>query len=106
MEQWKVISFNERYEVSNYGRIRNRKTKRVLKPVKSKSHKQMQIYLFVGWYTHHQFTISQIVYNHWGLKEGEKPTYFWSNDCKVKNNRIGHYDGNIENNNVNNLYRY
>lgn len=32
MENWKVISFNENYEVSDNGRIRNAKTKRILPP--------------------------------------------------------------------------
>lgn len=105
-EKWKTIVFAPKYEVSNMGNIRNAKTKRVLKPVKSKSHKQMQIYLYVGWYAHCQFTISQIVFNHWCVKNGEKWTYYSMNGYKVKNNRIGHKDGDNMNNRADNLFRY
>lgn len=37
-EIWKVSQTNERYEVSNFGQIRNAKTKRVLKPNKQPNH--------------------------------------------------------------------
>jgi hypothetical protein len=30
MEQWKIINDNEYYEISNYGNVRNSKTKRML----------------------------------------------------------------------------
>lgn len=32
MEKWKQITFAPKYEVSNMGRIRNIRTKKVLKP--------------------------------------------------------------------------
>lgn len=109
MEKWKPITFAPIYEVSNMGRIRNRKSGYVLKPISRNktSHKQLQICLQGGFFwgkeTH---TISQIVYNHWCLKEGEKPTYYVYNGYKVKNNRIGHHDGDVTNNRMENLYRY
>jgi len=89
------------------GRIRNIRTKKVLKPRAPRlCHGQLTIFLYRSIWFHEQYTISQIVYNHWCLKEGEKPTYFWVNGFKVKNNRIGHYDGDVTNNRMENLYRY
>ena len=107
MEKWKQITFAPKYEVSNYGNIRNAKTKKVLKPRAPRlCHGQLTIFLYRSIWFHEQYTISQIVYNHWCLKEGEKPTYYNNNGFKVKNNRIGHYDGDITNNRMENLYRY
>lgn len=106
MENWKVITFAPKYEVSNMGRIRNRKTQKVLKPYYGGSHKQAQIFLCCGIFGREQHTISQIVYNHFCLKEGEKPSYYGHNGYKVKNNRIGHYNGNERDNRAGNLYRY
>ena len=107
MEQWKQITFAPKYEVSNYGNIRNAKTKKVLKPRKPRlCHSQLTIFLYRSVWFHEQYTISQIVYNHWCLKEGEKPTYYNNNGFKVKNNRIGHKDGDVYNNKADNLYRY
>ena len=106
MERWKVISFNNKYEVSNYGNIRNRKTKKVLKPIKTPSHRQLQIFLYGTIWGHTQYTISQIVFNHWDARAQENPTYYGCNGYKVKNNRIGHRDGDVTNNRIENLYRY
>ena len=108
MEKWKQITFAPKYEVSNMGRIRNRESGYVLKPISPNktSHKQLQICLRCGIWGKEQHTISQIVYNHWCLKDGENPTYYEHNEYKVKNNRIGHYDGNVANNKMKNLYRY
>lgn len=107
MEEWKVIEFATNYEVSNHGRIRNRRTKYVLKPITKSSHKQPQIFLqSSSIWGKAQHTISQIVYNHWCRRDGERPSYYESNGYMVKGNRIGHRDGNIMNNHPNNLYRY
>ena len=108
-ETWKQIIFAQKYEVSNFGRIRNIKTQKVLKPtdrVHSKTKNQLTIGLFSGLYRKEQYTISQIVYNHFCLAPWEEPTYYWANGFKVKNNRIGHYDGNPYNNAAFNLFRY
>lgn len=107
MEKWKQITFAPKYEVSNMGRIRNIRTKKVLKPRAPRlCHGQLTIFLCCGIWGKEQHTISQIVYNHWCLREGEKPTYYGYNGYKVKNNRIGHYDGDETNNRMENLYRY
>ena len=110
MEEWKMISFAPKYEVSNEGRIRNATTKRILTPTKiRKNHNQQTIFLFVRrdyFFQREQHTISQIVYNHWCRQEGERETYYFKNDYKVSGNRIGHRDGNVYNNKADNLYRY
>lgn len=106
MEEWKVISFAPKYEVSNKGRIRNRNTKYVLKPYLGGSHKNPQIFLCCGLWGKEQHTIAQIVFNHWCLRDGERPTYYGNNGYKVKNNRIGYRDGNKTNLKPSNLYRY
>ena len=107
MEQWKEITFAPKYEVSNYGRIRNKTTKKVLKPrLPRLAHWQLTIFLRCGIWGKEQHTISQIVYNHWCRDNNENPTYYDSNGFKVKNNRIGHRDGDIMNNRADNLYRY
>jgi len=109
MEKWKPISFAPIYEVSNMGRIRNIRTKKVLKPRAPRwNHKQETVFLYRSKFFHEQYTISQIVYNHWCLKDGEPPTHNldYNTSFKVKGNRVGHYDGNISNNRMENLYRY
>ncbi len=110
MEKWKQITFAPTYEVSNYGNIRNAKTKRLLTPRAPRpTNNQLSVFLYreCSYYRFRdQRNISQIVYNHWCLKEGEKPTYYDINDYKVKGNRIGHYDGDVTNNRMENLYRY
>ena len=107
MEEWKEIIFAKKYEVSNYGRIRNKKTKKILKPRAPRpSHHQLTIFLCCGIWGKEQHTISQIVFNHWCVKDGDNWTYYGMNGYKVKNNRIGHYDGDIYNNRADNLYRY
>lgn len=108
-ETWKQITFAHNYEVSNFGRIRNIKTKKVLKPIDrihSKTKNQLTIGLFSGLYRKEQHTISQIVFNHFCLAPSEAQTYYNVNGFKVKNNRIGHYDGNVYNNAAYNLFRY
>jgi hypothetical protein len=108
-EEWKPITFAKRYEVSNLGRIRNKKTKRVLAYCggKNKNHNQYTVFLNCNsFWGREQHSVSQIVYNHWCLAEGEKPSYYEHNSFMVKGNRIGHKDGNKANNRANNLYRY
>lgn len=107
MEEWKVIKFAPNYEVSNEGRIRNKTTKKVLRPRQPRlNHRQLTIFLRCGRFGRAQHTISQIVYNHWCRQEGEEPSYYGYNRYMVKGNRIGHRDGNVYNNKADNLYRY
>jgi len=101
MEEWKVISFNENYEVSNKGRIRNRKNGYILSTKPTKSHKHPQVFLHDGrmMFDKMQFTVSHIVYDHF-VKDKE-----FANTCGNPYARIGHYDGNILNNEASNLFR-
>ena len=88
------------YEVSNLGRIRNRRTKRILTTNPTKSHKHPQVWLYSEyWGATEQFTLSHIVYNAFS---NDKVHYINGNVGE----RIGHKDGDITNNNINNLYRY
>ena len=32
VEEWRILSLNDNYQVSNLGRVMNKKTKRILKP--------------------------------------------------------------------------
>ena len=100
MENWKVISFNENYEVSDKGRIRNAKTKHILSTKPTKSHKHPQVFLHGSMiFPKMQFTVSHIVYDHFVGEEGfNSTTGNW-------NARIVHYDGNILNNEATNLFR-
>jgi len=62
-EIWKPI-YKGRYEASNLGNIRSRITKRVLKPIQTKSHKQLQVWLnnpTLGY--REQLTLSHLIYN-------------------------------------------
>lgn len=101
MEFWKTIRFNRNYEVSNMGRIRNAKTKHILSTKPTKSHKHPQVFLHgnCGWFDKVQYTVSHIVYDHFvGEEELNRTTGSF-------NARIGHYDGNILNNEATNLFR-
>ena len=99
MENWKVISFNENYEVSDKGRIRNRKTGHILSTKPTKSHKHPQVFLHGSMiFTKMQFTVSHIVYDHF-VKGDDEPTT--TGNWKA---RIGHFDGNILNNEASNLF--
>ena len=100
MEEWKVISFNENYEVSNKGRIRNRRNGHILSTKPTKSHKHPQVFLHGHMmFDKMQFTVSHIVYDHF-IKDEE-----FANTCDNSYARIGHYDGNILNNEASNLFR-
>jgi len=101
IEKWKVIDWRPLYEVSNIGRVRNIKTKRILKTSPTKSHKHPQVWLYsTYWQATEQFTLSHIVYN--AFNENDKVNFI---NCGV-GERIGHLDGDITNNKIENLYKY
>ena len=101
MEKWKVIDWRPLYEVSNIGRVRNIKTKRILKTSPTKSHKHPQVWLYsTYWQTTEQFTLSHIVYN--AFNENDKVNFINGGVGE----RIGHLDGDITNNKIENLYKY
>ena len=91
-EKWKTISQDERYEVSNFGRVRNKKSGRILACNPTKSHRHPQVFLAGNEWGRLQLTVSQLVWHEFNMKPykyGEK---------------IGHKDGNIFNNRLENLY--
>ena len=95
-EIWRTIDWRPLYEVSNLGRVRNRKTGRILTTNPTKSHKHPQVWLYSEyWGATEQFTLSHIVYN-----------AFSNNRTRSYTDRIGHKDGDIMNNRFDNLYLY
>lgn len=101
MEEWRVIEWRPLYEVSNLGRVRNRKSGKILTTNPTKSHKHPQVWLYSAYFaTTEQFTLSHIVYN--AFNPNDNVNFI----CGNKGERIGHRDGDIMNNKVENLYRY
>ena len=99
-EVWKTIDWRPLYEVSNLGRVRNRNTGRILTTNPTKSHKHPQVWLYSEyWNATEQFTLSHIVYNAFA---NDKVHFTYGG----KGQRIGHRDGNILNNKIENLYKY
>lgn len=87
-EIWLTIKQNENYEISNLGNVRNKKTKRILKPAISNKG-----YYLVGLSNKcksHTYTIHKLVMEHF-------------NRCAFDYEVINHIDGNKLNNNINNL---
>lgn len=98
-EIWKDIDWSTCYEVSNKGRVRNKFTKHILKSKPTPSHRHPQVCLSCGLWSKMQLTLSHLVYNAFN---DNKVFYLYGH----KGERIGHKDGNILNNNIENLYRY
>ena len=94
MEQWKILWWNTRYEVSNLGRVRNRKSGKILATNPTKSHKKPQVWLYTDYFgSTLQYTLSKLV-------------YFTFNGISVEltNKRVYHHDGDIMNCKLENLY--
>lgn len=97
-EIWKPISnglyymgVNQNYEVSNYGRIRNSKTGKVIKPFLNQTGKKLRWTMhFTGFDTTLQFLVDHTVYE------------TFVGDCYGK--IVKHKDGDNFNNLVDNLY--
>lgn len=110
MEIWKPITkglyrysnlINEDYEVSNQGRIRNKKTGRVINPFLTQNGKKLrwtmhkQHYYWGGVYDQTlQFLVDKTVYM----------TFINDVEGKYLYSRIKHKDGNLMNNLFDNLY--
>ena len=95
MEQWKTLLWNTRYEVSNLGRVRNRKSGKILAANPTKSHKKPQIWLYTDYFgTTLQYTLSKVVYFTFNGMAAETMT----------NKRVKHRDGNVMNCKLDNLY--
>lgn len=96
IEVWrKVPRFEDAYEVSQFGRVRNFKTNHILKPYTSKSHRHPQVMLRLNSEFREQHGVSHLVMAAFNptlvcVGFGDKVVY--------------HKDGNIKNNRLENLY--
>ena len=94
MEQWKTLWWNTRYEVSNLGRVRNRKSGKILATNPTKSHKKPQVWLYTDYFNSTlQYTLDKLV-------------YFTFNGVSSRSEvkRVKHRDGNVMNCKLDNLY--
>lgn len=87
-EKWITIKHNKNYEVSNQGNVRNKNTKRVLKP--AISNKGYYLVALSDKGKSHTYTIHKLVMEHF-------------NRCAFDREVINHIDCNKLNNNINNL---
>lgn len=87
-EKWITIKHNKNYEVSNEGNVRNKNTKRVLKP--AISNKGYYLVALSDKGKSHTYTIHKLVMEHF-------------NRCAFDREVINHIDCNKLNNNINNL---
>lgn len=87
-EKWIMIKQNNNYEISDYGNIRNKKTKRLLKP--AISNKGYYLVSLSNKGKTHTYTIHKLVMEHF-------------NRCAFDYEVINHIDHNKLNNNISNL---
>ena len=94
MEEWKTLWWNTRYEVSNFGRVRNRKSGKILATNPTKSHKKPQVWLYTDYFsTTLQYTLDKLVYFTFNGISGE-----------LTKKRVYHRDGDIMNCRLDKLY--
>ena len=88
MEEWRTLWWNTRYEVSNFGRVRNKKTNKILTTNPTKSHRRPQVWLWSDYFGTTWVVLSTFNQNvdMWGTK------------------RVYHRDGDIMNCKLENLY--
>ena len=91
-ERWKTISQDERYEISSHGRVRNKKSGHILSCKPTKSHRHPQVFLAGNKWGRLQPTVSHLVWQ------------AFSGYPYLESERIGHKDGNIFNNYIENLF--
>lgn len=87
-EIWLSIKYNNNYEISNFGNVRNKKTKRLLKP--AISNKGYYMVALSNKSQSHTYTIHKLVMEHF-------------NRCAFDEEVINHIDHNKLNNKIDNL---
>lgn len=87
-EIWITIKHNANYEINNIGEVRNKKTKRILKP--AISNKGYYMVALSDKCKSHTYTVHKLVMEHF-------------NRCAFDNEVINHIDSNKLNNNIENL---
>lgn len=92
-EIWETIMEDSRYEISNLGRVRNKKSGHFLACNATKSHRHPQVFLMGNQWGRLQLTVSHLVVEHFGY--GMRLPY---------GTIVGHKDGDITNNRIENLY--
>ena len=93
-ERWRTLWWNTRYEVSNLGRVRNRKSGKILATNPTKSHKKQQVWLYMEYFdTTLQYTLDKLVY-----------FTFNGVSAEATRKRVFHRDGDIMNCKLENLY--
>lgn len=99
IEVWrKIPRFEDAYEVSQFGRVRNFKTNHILKPYTSKSHRHPQVMLRLNNEFREQHGVSHLVMAAFSIDR--YPLVCVGFGDKV----VFHRDKNIENNSLLNLY--
>lgn len=94
MEEWRTLWWNTRYEVSNLGRVRNKKSGKILATNPTKSHKKPQVWLYTDYFsTTLQYTLDKLVY-----------FTFNGVSAELTKKRVKHRDGNVMNCKLENLY--
>jgi hypothetical protein len=97
MEEWKTLWWNTRYEVSNLGRVRNRKSGKVLATNPTKSHRRPQVWLYTEYFGETlQYTLAKIVY--WTFNN------VYAESTIALSKRVKYRDGNPMNCKLENLY--
>jgi hypothetical protein len=94
MEEWKILWWNTRYEVSTMGRVRNKKNGKILTTNPTKSHKKPQVWLYTDYFgTTLQYTLDKLVY------------FTFNNvSSRSESKRVYHRDGDVMNCKLENLY--
>lgn len=87
-EIWLTIKQNNNYEINNIGKVRNKKTKKILKP--AISNKGYYLVSLSNKCKAHTYTVHKLVMEHF-------------NRCSFNKEVINHIDGNKLNNNIDNL---
>jgi len=95
MEKWKTLWWNTRYEVSTFGRVRNKKSGKILTTNPTKSHRKPQVWLYSDYFKATcQHTLARLVYY----------TFNPYNGYGASLGRVKHRDGDIMNCKLENLY--